>query len=245
MHNINFDILPGEKVGILGRTGSGKSTLALSFFRFVEATEGRILVDGLDISSMGLTDLRSKLTIIPQDPTILSGTLRSSLDVFEEYEDGEIFEALRRVHLIPAEGTSEEAAGTVNANVFRSLDSSVSEGGENFSTGEKQLLCMARAILKRSKVLVMDEATASVDYATDEMISKTIRHEFAQSTILTIAHRLRTVIDYDRVMLLDEGRVAEFDRPAVLLRNSASKFHSLCKAAGKDEFAMLRKMAGV
>ncbi|KAJ7240591.1 multidrug resistance-associated ABC transporter [Mycena rebaudengoi] len=245
LHSLTFDINPGEKIGILGRTGSGKSTLALSFFRFVEPTSGRILVDGLDIGQIGLTDLRSRITIIPQDPTILSGSLRSTLDVFEEYEDAEIFESLRRVHLIPSEDTPAEDANAVNANMFRNLDSSVSEGGDNFSTGEKQLLCMARAILKRSKILVMDEATASVDYATDELIGKTIRHEFASSTILTIAHRLRTVIDYDRVMLLDQGRIAEFDRPDVLLRNTGSKFHGLCKATGKEEFAMLKKMAGV
>ncbi|KAF7360576.1 Multidrug resistance-associated ABC transporter protein [Mycena venus] len=245
LHSLTFDINPGEKVGILGRTGSGKSTLALSFFRFVEPTEGKIVVDGLDISQVGLTDLRSRLTIIPQDPTILSGSLRSTLDVFEEYEDAEIFESLRRVHLIPSDDTPAEDANVVNANMFRNLDSSVSEGGENFSTGEKQLLCMARAILKRSKILVMDEATASVDYATDELIGKTIRQEFAQSTILTIAHRLRTVIDYDRVMLLDQGRIAEFDRPGVLLRNPNSKFYALCKATGKEEFAVLKKMAGV
>ncbi|KAG5641131.1 hypothetical protein DXG03_005945 [Asterophora parasitica] len=245
LHKLNFKVLPGEKVGILGRTGSGKSTLALSFFRFVEATEGRISVDGLDIAQVGLTDLRSKLTIIPQDPTILSGSLRSTLDVFNEYEDAEIFEALRRVHLIPSEGTPEEDVAAVNQNVFRNLDSSVSEGGENFSTGEKQLLCMARAILKRSKVLVMDEATASVDYATDELIGKTIRHEFAASTILTIAHRLRTVIDYDRVMLLDQGHIAEFERPSILLKDPTSKFYALCKATGKEEFSVLKKLAGV
>ncbi|TFK22452.1 ATP-binding cassette transporter [Coprinopsis marcescibilis] len=245
LHNLSFTVHPGEKVGILGRTGSGKSTLALSFFRFVEPTSGRILVDDLDISNMGLTDLRSRITIIPQDPTILSGTLRSTLDVFDEYQDPEIYEALRRVHLIPSEGTPAEALNTVNANVFRELDSSVSEGGDNFSTGEKQLLCMARAILKRSKILVMDEATASVDYATDELIGKTIRHEFAESTILTIAHRLRTVIDYDRVMILDQGQILEFDRPGTLLSDTDSKFHALCKATGKDEFATLKKMAGV
>ncbi|KIM46655.1 hypothetical protein M413DRAFT_440257 [Hebeloma cylindrosporum] len=245
LHQLSFKVNPGEKVGILGRTGSGKSTLALSFFRFVEATEGRILVDGVDISEIGLTDLRSRLTIIPQDPTILSGTLRSTLDVFDEYQDAEIYESLRRVHLIPSEDTPAEASDTVNANVFRDLDSKVSEGGENFSTGEKQLLCMARAILKRSKVLVMDEATASVDYATDELIGKTIRHQFAESTILTIAHRLRTVIDYDRIMLLEQGRIIEFDRPATLLANPASKFYALCKATGKDEFSVLKKMAGL
>ncbi|THU79589.1 ATP-binding cassette transporter [Dendrothele bispora CBS 962.96] len=243
LHHLNFEILPGEKVGILGRTGSGKSTLALSFFRFVDPTEGRILVDDLDISKIGLTDLRSKLTIIPQDPAILSGTLRSTLDVFDEYQDSEIYEALRRVHLIPSDNIEEEE--TLNANVFRNLESPVSEGGENFSTGSKQLLCMARAILKRSKVLVMDEATASVDYATDELIGKTIRQEFADNTILTIAHRLRTVIDYDRIMLLDQGRIVEFDRPGVLLSQPTSKFYALCKATGKDEFAMLKKLAGL
>ncbi|KAJ7589555.1 multidrug resistance-associated ABC transporter [Mycena floridula] len=242
LHNLNFDILPGEKVGILGRTGSGKSTLALSFFRFVEATEGCITVDGIDISTVGLSDLRSKLTIIPQDPTILSGTLRSTLDVFHEYQDAEIFEALRRVHLLTdARETKDEA----NVNAFRDLDAPVSADGENFSSGEKQLLCMARAILKRSKLLVMDEATASVDYATDELISKTIRHEFSDSTILTIAHRLRTVIDYDRIMLLDQGSIAEFDSPKTLLQNPESKFYLLCKAAGKEEFITLKKMAGV
>ncbi|KAJ7108814.1 multidrug resistance-associated ABC transporter [Mycena epipterygia] len=246
LHNLTFEVNPGEKIGILGRTGSGKSTLALSFFRFVEATEGRIVVDGLDIAQIGLTDLRNRLTIIPQDPTILSGTLRSTLDVFNEYQDADIFEALQRVHLIPSEDTPEEAADTVNANMFRNLDSSVSEGGENFSTGEKQLLCMARAILKRTKILVMDEVCLiSVDYATDELIGNTIRHEFKASTILTIAHRLRTVIDYDKIMLLDQGRIAEFDRPSTLLANPASKFHALCKATGKEEFAMLKKMTGV
>ncbi|KZT35927.1 hypothetical protein SISSUDRAFT_1064088 [Sistotremastrum suecicum HHB10207 ss-3] len=245
LHGISFKIRPGEKVGILGRTGSGKSTLALSFFRFVEATEGSINIDGLDISRVGLTDLRSRLTIIPQDPTILSGTIRSTLDVFDEYEDAEIYEALRRVHLIPSADTPAEGADDVNANVFRNLDSQVSEGGENFSTGEKQLMCMARAILKRSKVLVMDEATASVDYATDELISKTIRHEFAESTILTIAHRLRTVIDYNRIMLLDDGQIIEFDSPKTLLENENSKFYELCKATGREEFRMLRRLAGV
>ncbi|KAF9023271.1 ATP-binding cassette transporter [Hymenopellis radicata] len=247
LHHLNFEIRPGEKIGILGRTGSGKSTLALSFFRFVEPSQGRILVDGLDIASIGLTDLRSKITIIPQDPTILSGSLRSTLDVFEEYQDAEIFEALRRVHLMHAgeDANRYSEEDTVNANMFRNLDSPVSEGGDNLSTGEKQLLCMARAILKRSKVLVMDEATASVDYVTDELIGKTIRQEFSASTILTIAHRLRTVIDHDRVMLLDEGRIIEFDSPSALLGDANSRFCALCKATGRDEFAVLKKMAGL
>ncbi|CAK5268515.1 unnamed protein product [Mycena citricolor] len=250
LKEVSFEVKPGEKVGVLGRTGSGKSTLALSLFRFVNPSEGTIIVDGVDITKIGLTDLRSRLTIIPQDPTILSGTLRSTLDVFEEYEDKDIFEALRRVHLIPpaddgADSVTPDSESEINANVFKNLDSPVSEGGDNFSTGEKQLLCMARAILKRSKVLVMDEATASVDYATDELIGKTIREEFAGSTILTIAHRLRTVIDYDRILLLDKGQVLEFDAPATLLANSDSSFYKLCQATGKNEFKVLLEMAGI
>ncbi|KAG9019050.1 hypothetical protein FRB90_007006 [Tulasnella sp. 427] len=221
LHGLNFSIKPRSKIGVLGRTGGGKSTLALSFFRFVEATEGKIVIDGVDISTIGLSDLRSRLTIIPQDPTILSGTLRSTLDVFGEYEDHEIYEALRRVHLIPPEGTPVDDPTTVNANTFRNLDSPVAEGGENFSAGEKQLICMARAILKRSKVLFMDE----------------------DSTILTIAHRLRTVIDYDKIMLLDQGQLVEFDKPSVLLQNPDSKFYALCKSTGKTEFAILQRMA--
>ncbi|KAG7098217.1 hypothetical protein E1B28_000184 [Marasmius oreades] len=240
----DLPILP-NLVGIFGRTGSGKSTLALSFFRFVEATEGRILVDDIDIADVGLTDLRSGLAMIPQDPTILSGTLKSTLDVFSEYDNAEIFEGLRRVHPIPS--SREEEDQEVNAKISRDLDASV--GGDNFSTGystfrwnkldsRKQLLCMARAILKRSKVLVMDEASSftlpldveeliarlSVGYSMDELISQTIRH-----TILTIAHRLRTIIDYDRIMLLDQGRIVEFDRPQKLLAQPSSRFYALCK----------------
>lgn len=244
LHDLNFSISPGEKVGILGRTGSGKSTLAQSFFRFVEASEGKIFIDGIDISRVGLTDLRSRLTIIPQDPTILSGTLRTTLDIFEEYEDVEIYEALRRVHLIPSEDdTPVDNEEEVNENVFKNLDSPVSEGGENFSAGEKQLICMARAILKRTKILFMDEATASVDYATDELIGKTIRHEFADSTILTIAHRIRTIIDYDKVMVLDKGRIVEYDKPATLLADKKSQFYSLCKATGPEEFSALVRLS--
>jgi len=243
LHNLTFSVPARSKIGVLGRTGGGKSTLALSFFRFVEATSGKIIIDGVNIADIGLTDLRSRLSIIPQDPTILSGTLRSTLDVFNEYEDVEIFEALRRVHLLPSEDAPEEALDTMNVNVFRNLDSSVSEGGENFSAGEKQLICMARAILKKSKVLVMDEATASVDYATDELIGRTIRKEFAESTILTIAHRLRTVIDYDKVLVLDQGHIVEYGPPSELLHDPNSVFFGLCKATGKKEFSELQRMA--
>ncbi|KAL6302686.1 P-loop containing nucleoside triphosphate hydrolase protein, partial [Sparassis latifolia] len=224
-------------------TGSGKSTLALSFFRFVELTEGRTLINDIDISKLGLTDLRSKLTIIPrQRPHDYERNVCSMLDVFNKYEDAEIYEALRREHLIPLADTLAEDSEMVNTNVFRNLESPVSEGGENFSTDEKQLLCMARAILKYSKAFLMDEVHntqltvdySSVDYTTDELIGKTIRHKFAESTILTIAHRLHTVIDYDRIMLLEEGRIVEFDKPAALFADPDSMFYSLCKATGKN-----------
>ncbi|KAG8760589.1 hypothetical protein FRC14_002591 [Serendipita sp. 396] len=244
LHDLTFSINSGEKIGVLGRTGGGKSTLAQSLFRFVQASQGAIYIDGIDIARVGLTDLRSRLTIIPQDPTILSGTLRSTLDIFEEYEDAEIYEALRRVHLIPsADEVVVNSDDEINENVFKNLDSPVSEGGENFSAGEKQLICMARAILKRTKILLMDEATASVDYATDELIGRTIRHEFADSTILTIAHRIRTIIDYDRVMVLDRGRIVEFNKPSTLLADKKSHFYSLCKATGPDEFSALVRLS--
>lgn len=250
LHGINFTVSPGSKVGIVGATGCGKSTLALSFFRFVEATEGRITIDGVDIAKIGLTDLRSRVTIIPQDPTILSGTLRSALDVFDEYDDVDIYAALRRVHLLKDEDiaapnvTDDGLEGEErNVNVFRDLNNPVSEGGDNFSAGEKQLMCMARAILRRNRVLFMDEATASIDYETDELISKTIREEFVDSTILTIAHRIHTIIDFDKVLVMDRGSVAEFASPAELLRDHKSRFYGLCKATGKTEFKNLKAMA--
>ncbi|WVQ79183.1 hypothetical protein IAT38_001279 [Cryptococcus sp. DSM 104549] len=243
LHNITFKVAPKEKIGIVGSTGCGKSTLALSFFRFVEATAGKIVIDGIDISTIGLTDLRSRVTIIPQDPTILSGTLRSTLDVFDEYDDVDIYGALKRVHLIKdgdvvATGNSGvEDDEARNQNVFRDLNNPVSEGGDNFSSGEKQLICMARAILKRNKLLFMDEATASIDF------SKTIRDEFSESTILTIAHRIHTIIDFDKVLVMDQGHIREFASPAELLRRHDSKFYSLCKATGRTEFKNLKGLA--
>ncbi|KIM46743.1 hypothetical protein M413DRAFT_63584 [Hebeloma cylindrosporum] len=237
LHGLTFEVKPGEKVGLIGRTGSGKSTVGLALLRFVEAREGRILIDGVNIAKIGLTDLRSRLTIVPQDPVLLSGTLRSTLDIFGEYDDAGLYEALRRVNLLKPSGPDQS-----QSSIFANLDTPVSELGDNFSTGEKQLLCMARALLRRSKVLVMDEATASVDYATDEIISRTIREEFADSTIVTIAHRLRTVIDYDRIMVMDEGQIVEFDSPGLLINNEGSRFHKLCKAAGIEEFAKLNAM---
>lgn len=218
LHNISFNVKPQENIGVVGRTGSGKSTLALSFFRFIEASEGSIVIDGINIKDIGTEDLRSNLTIIPQDPTLFSGTLRSNMDPFDQFDDESIFAAFRRVHLIPSDDGSPSSSifngdnDEVNANVFKDLDTTVSENGKNFSQGQRQLLCLARALLKRSRIVLMDEATASVDFYTDKAIQKTISTEFSDSTILCIAHRLHTVIEYDRILVLDGGKVVEFDK---------------------------------
>ncbi|KAK4052550.1 hypothetical protein OIO90_004318 [Microbotryomycetes sp. JL221] len=243
LHGVSFKLEPGTRLGVVGATGCGKSTLALSFFRFVEAWAGKIVIDGIDISKVGLKDLRSNLTIIPQDPTILSGTLRTTLDIFNEYEDYEIFDALRRVHLIKPNEDPNDVEEGANRSPFFNLEAEVSEGGNNFSQGQRQLLCMARALLKRNKFMLLDEATASVDYKTDELISNTIREEFKDSTLLVIAHRLRSIIDFDKVLLLDKGQVIEFESPAKLLEDPTSRFYALCRATGKSEFKVLKKMA--
>jgi ABC-type multidrug transport system fused ATPase/permease subunit len=209
-------ILPGEKVGVVGRTGAGKSSLLLGLFRVVEPCGGRILIDGVDISTLGLESLRSALAIIPQEPVLFRGSVRKNLDPFGAYPDERLWDALRRARL----------AGHVEA-LARGLDADVHEGGSNFSVGQRQLLCLARAILKRSRVLLLDEATASVDVATDALIQKTIRAEFADATVITIAHRLNTVMDSDRIMVLEAGRVVEFDAPPALLRNKEGAFSAL------------------
>ncbi|KAG1381714.1 hypothetical protein G6F61_002924 [Rhizopus arrhizus] len=240
LKGLTFSIKPQEKIGVVGRTGSGKSTLALSFFRFVEATKGSIVIDGIDIKDLGTEDLRSNLTIIPQDPTLFSGSLRSNMDPFDQFEDEDIYTALRRVHLLPYE-TEENTVGSDstleegNANVFKDLNTSVTEGGKNFSQGQRQLLCLARALLKRSRIVLMDEATASVDFETDKAIQKTISTELSDSTILCIAHRLHTVIEYDRILVLDKGHIVEFDSPLTLIENSDSIFHKMCRNSGEFE----------
>jgi ABC-type multidrug transport system fused ATPase/permease subunit len=194
--------------------------LALSFFRFVEASAGSISIDNINIKDLGTEDLRSNLTIIPQDPTLFSGSLRSNMDPFDQFQDEDIIAAFRRVQLI-RDSNNNSAANSiildgqeeeVNTNVFKDLNTLVSEGGKNFSQGQRQLLCMARALLKRSRIVLMDEATASVDFETDKAIQKTIATEFSDSTILCIAHRLHTVIEYDRILVLDHGEIQEFDK---------------------------------
>lgn len=190
--------------------GGGKSTLMTSLYRIVEPCGGRIIIDDMDVSQLGLTDLRSRLALVPQDPVIFSGTVRANLDPFDAVGgDAYIWQALEQAGM--ADTIRQMAGG---------LDAVISEGGGNLSTGQRQLLCMARALLRRTKILVLDEATSNVDSSTDQLIQATIRTAFKECTVLTIAHRLNTIIDSDRIMVLDAGRLVEFDSPATLLKVS-------------------------
>ncbi|KAJ1283803.1 hypothetical protein BS78_03G154600 [Paspalum vaginatum] len=206
LKGITISIHGGEKIGVVGRTGSGKSTLIQALFRIVEPSEGKIIVDGIDICTLGLHDLRSRFGIIPQEPVLFEGTIRSNIDPLEQYSDDEIWQALDRCQLKEAVASKPEK-----------LDASVVDNGENWSVGQRQLLCLGRVMLKRSRILFMDEATASVDSQTDAVIQKIIREDFAACTIISIAHRIPTVMDCDRVLVIDAGLAKEFDRPANLI----------------------------
>ena len=219
--DINCTIKGGNKIGIVGRTGAGKSSLTVALFRIVESAFGKIEIDGIDISKIGLHDLRQKLTIIPQDPVLFSGTLRMNLDPADTKSDSDVWQALELSNLKPfVEGLE------------KGLDFEVSEGGENMSVGQRQLVCLARALLRKTKVLILDEATAAVDLETDDLIQRTIRTEFAHCTVLTIAHRLNTIMDYDKIMVLDKGELHEYDSPDNLLSDNSTIFYSLAKDAG-------------
>ncbi|KAG0344609.1 hypothetical protein BG004_004331 [Podila humilis] len=255
--DISFEVQPAEKVGIVGRTGAGKSSLTLALFRIIEAANshwakashngtdsdadaskkdeiadlekvdveedgGSIWIDGIDISTVGLRYLRQHLAIIPQDPTLFVGTVRENLDPFDELQDADLWEALERAHL--KEHISSLAGG---------LSFKVSQNGDNFSVGQRSLICLARALLRKTKILVLDEATAAVDVETDELIQKTIRKEFKDRTILTIAHRIKTVMDSDKILVLEKGRVEEFEAPTTLLQRPESLFYSLAHQAGE------------
>lgn len=221
LRDINLDIKPQEKIGVVGRTGAGKSSLIMSLFRIIEPTEGRIVIDGVDITKIGLADLRSHLSIIPQDSQIFEGSVRQNLDPLNKHSDQRIWEVLKHSHLSDFIGSLEGK-----------LDAELSEGGSNFSSGQRQLMCLGRALLHDSPILVLDEATASVDVSTDKLIQETIRTEFKNKTIVTIAHRLNTILDSDRVLVLDQGAISEFDSPENLLQNPDSLFYSLCKKGG-------------
>ncbi|XP_062901710.1 multidrug resistance-associated protein 5 isoform X2 [Mobula hypostoma] len=220
LKKVSFTIKPQEKIGIVGRTGSGKSSLGIALFRLVELSGGSIIIDGVNITEIGLADLRSKLSIIPQDPVLFTGTVRYNLDPFQQYSEEQVWDALERTHM-------KECISQLPLK----LESDVMENGENFSVGERQLICVARALLRRCKILVLDEATAAMDTETDSLVQETIRESFADCTMLTIAHRLNAVLSCDRVMVLSQGQVMEFDKPSVLLSNENSRFGAMFAAA--------------
>ncbi|KAK4053631.1 hypothetical protein OIO90_003870 [Microbotryomycetes sp. JL221] len=294
--NVSFEVKPRESIGVVGRTGSGKSTLALSLLRFTEPTSGKIIIDGIDVTKIGLNDLRSRLTFIPQEAVLFSGTIRSNLDPFEEHSDQECLDALARVRMIaaplppsarasregsraptpPPQSTSRSESMSAHAAVLEAhghlaadtasvasagasssnstkvdvtgrisvtLDTAVSAGGHNFSAGQRQLLAMARALLKRSRIIIMDEATASVDMETDAKIQHTIQEEFADNLVITIAHRLMTVVDYDKVLVLEKGQVAEYASPKELMQKQDGLFRKMC--AKSADWEALRAKVGL
>ncbi|KAF9174916.1 hypothetical protein BGX21_008836 [Mortierella sp. AD011] len=247
LKNVSFEVQAGERLGIVGRTGAGKSSLTLALFRMIESANshwvkdtdpttvldddeteneeygGKIEIDGVDISTLGLVDLRQELAIIPQDPILFAGSVRDNLDPFHEHSDHILWKSLERAHL---KSYIQSLPG--------GLSFEVSQNGENFSVGQRSLICLARALLRKTKILVLDEATSAVDVETDDLIQKTIREEFRDRTILTIAHRIKTVMDSDKILVLEQGRVVEFDKPEILLQQKEnSLFYRLAEQAGE------------
>ncbi|KAM6953651.1 ATP-binding cassette sub-family C member 5 [Aplochiton taeniatus] len=220
LKGLSFDILPEETIGIVGRTGSGKSSLGVALFRLVELNGGSIVIDDINIAQIGLDKLRSKLSIIPQEPVLFIGNVRTNLDPWGQFSDAQIWEALEKTHI-----------KEMVSQLPHLLHSEVTENGENFSVGERQLLCVARALLRHSKILLLDEATAAIDMETDRLIQETIREAFVGCTTLIIAHRLNTVMNCSRVMVLDQGQILEFDSPAALMANENSRFRGMIEVA--------------
>ena len=220
LKDISFTVDSHEKIGIVGRTGAGKSSLVAALFRMPQPT-GDVIIDDVHISDVNIQSSRRAMSVITQNPVLFTGSLRMNLDPFEEYEDKEIWEALQGAGL-----------KAMVAKLPRQLKEEIKECGSNFSVGERQLLCLACALLKKSKIIVMDEATANVDHKTDHLIQETIRTKFQQCTVITIAHRLNTVIDYDRVLVLENGQVVEYDNPEVLLQTGEGHFSRLYHSYG-------------
>ncbi|CAE6500425.1 unnamed protein product [Rhizoctonia solani] len=228
LRGVSLRVRGGEKIGVVGRTGAGKSSLMAALFRIIELTSGSILIDGLDIGEMGLGAVRSKIAIIPQEAGIFSGTIRSNVDPFNEHDDATLHDALRRSHLL---GQSTSSL---------TLDSPITAEGANLSVGQRSLLSLARALVKQSKILVLDEATASVDLETDSRIQMTIKAEFTDRTLLCIAHRLRTIINYDRVVVMDQGQIVEVGTPLELFSKQSGIFRSMCDQSGIDSSEIAR-----
>lgn len=216
LNDVNVVIEAGSKVGIVGRTGAGKSSIITALFG-LSKIEGNIYIDDVDTKKIGLKDLRKKISIIPQEPVLFSSSLRDNLNPFREYEDVAVWSALEQVQL---------------KNAVPSLEHCVTHGGTNFSAGQRQLLCLARAILRNNKILVLDEATANVDPSTDRLIQETVRTNFRHCTVLTIAHRLNTIMDSDKILVLDRGRVLEYDHPHLLLQKDQGVFKEMLQQTG-------------
>ncbi|OAQ99709.1 hypothetical protein LLEC1_02722 [Akanthomyces lecanii] len=228
LKGLSIHVRGGERIGVVGRTGAGKSSIMSTLFRLVEISGGKITIDGLDISTIGLGDLRKRLAIIPQDPTLFQGTVRSNLDPFQEHDDLALWSALRQADLVGAEGTVTDNSDTSRIH----LDSIVEDEGLNFSLGQRQLMALARALVRGAQIIVCDEATSSVDMETDDKIQRTMAAGFRGKTLLCIAHRLRTIIGYDRICVMDAGRIAELETPANLYRKSDGIFRGMCDRSG-------------
>ncbi|KAJ8923964.1 hypothetical protein NQ315_006740 [Exocentrus adspersus] len=231
LKDLNFVIQPKEKIGIVGRTGAGKSSTILALFQLYDL-EGSILIDNIDTTKLPLNEVRSKISIIPQEPVLFSGTMRKNLDPFEEYNDETLWTALEQVEL-----------KDVIAELPSGLNTNVSEGGTNFSVGQRQLVCLARALIRNNRILVLDEATANVDPHTDSLIQGTIRNKFSNCSVLTIAHRLHTVMDSDKILVMDAGTVKEYDHPHVLLQNEHGLLRNLVNATGANTAKNLENIA--
>uniref|UniRef100_A0A3B4ZGW4 Multidrug resistance-associated protein 4-like n=1 Tax=Stegastes partitus TaxID=144197 RepID=A0A3B4ZGW4_9TELE len=227
LKNLTVIFTSREKVGIVGRTGAGKSSLISALFRLAEP-EGRIMIDGFLTSEIGLHTLRQKMSIIPQDPVLFTGTMRKNLDPFRQHTDEDLWNALQEVQM-----------KAVVEELPNKLETVLTESGSNFSVGQRQLVCLARAILRKNRILIIDEATANVDPRTDSLIQQTIRDKFQECTVLTIAHRLNTIIDCDRILVLDAGRIQEYDEPYVLLQNQEGLFYQMVRQTGRAEAASL------
>ena len=218
LRNLSFKIEPKQKIGVVGRTGAGKSTIWLALWRIVEADSGQILIDGVDISKISLQNLREKIAIIPQDPTLFEGTLRFNLDPENKATNAELLNLLKLASLENLVLRDEKG-----------LEQQIEEKGQNLSSGERQLICICRAILRKNKIVLMDEATANIDIKTEQIIQKLIHERFEDATVITIAHRLNTVISSDKVLVLSKGEVAEYDVPKKLMEDKSSIFYSFVK----------------
>jgi ATP-binding cassette subfamily C (CFTR/MRP) protein 1 len=221
LHGLTLQIEPGERLGVVGRTGAGKSSIMATLFRMVELASGSIKIDGIDISTVGLHDLRSRMSIIPQDPTLFRGTIRSNLDPFNQHTDMELWAALRQANLVDEEDVAKQSDNRIT------LQTSVEAEGTNFSLGQRQLMAIARALIRNPRIIVCDEATSSIDFESDRKIQQAMAHGFKGKTLVCIAHRLKTIIGYDRVCVVEDGLVIGLGTPAELYAEGG-KFRQMC-----------------